>query len=616
MTTHPWQRAAGGRVLLTRGAFLRRLAGVALVTPALLGACTAPAPQAASTSPPAAAPTPPTLAPVAPTAPPTVAVTAVSAAAPKPAPTDAGRSAATSQVVVSGVVLPTYTPAKGPKPDLPSTGPGVDDAYLSFPKATLYKAVQQPPGRGGEVSVLSLSYYPPFTPLEQNPALQEINRQLNATLRLNFAPPTDFLTRFNTTIAGGNLPDLLMLGIIPNAAEFLDSQCADLTPYLSGDAVKAYPNLANLPTLSWKSTIYNGKIMGVPPPRSAPSSVMYVNRARYDQEVGNTLPKNAEDWKKLLQQLTNPQAGKWGIAVGGAGFGFGVGSAWYPGMFGVPHTWRLDPGGKLVHARETEEFRAGVGFVRDLFAAGVYHPNSGNYGSLAIKDDHVAGKFAFAESTWTATYQDFWHRGAALDPPVQMRTMAPFTHDGGGSVKYYLSPAVQIGFPLLGITVLKKAPEDRVRELLGILDYLAAPFGSQEALLIDYGVEGADYSWDERNNPIPTQRGPADSTYIEYNLVMQHLPVLYDAQFPEFARVGQAEQQVLLRDAIQNPTLGYYSATNLRRGATLDQAFNDGVTDVITGRRPMSDFDQLVKDWVQSGGDQIRQEYQQSMGAA
>ena len=125
-------------------------------------------------------------------------------------------------------------------------------------------------------------------------------------------------------------------------------------------------------------------------------------------------------------------------------------------MFGVPHTWRVEPGGKLVHARETEEFHAAVGFVRDLFAAGVYHPNSGNYGALAIKDDHVAGKFAFAESTWTATYPDFWHRGAALDPPVQMRIMLPFTHDGNGSVKYYLSPAVQIGFPLLGITVLKK----------------------------------------------------------------------------------------------------------------------------------------------------------------
>ena len=45
--------------MLTRGAFLRRLAGLALVAPTLLSACTAPSPPASPTSPPAAAPTPP-----------------------------------------------------------------------------------------------------------------------------------------------------------------------------------------------------------------------------------------------------------------------------------------------------------------------------------------------------------------------------------------------------------------------------------------------------------------------------------------------------------------------------------------------------------------------------
>jgi putative aldouronate transport system substrate-binding protein len=598
-----------------RAAFLRLVvAGVGVGVPSLVAACTAPAPP----SPPAAAPTsaPPTVAPTAAPKPtavvaaPTAVPTSVPTAAPTLAPTSAGASATN---LVGGVRLPTYIAAKGPKPDLPSTGPGVDDGYLAFPRASLYKSVQQPPGEGGDVSVLTLSYYPPFTPLEQNPALQEINKQLNVTLHLNMVAPTDYLTRFNTTIAGGSLPDLMFLGVIPNAAEFLQSQCADLTPYVSGDAIKDYPNLANLPPLAWKSTVYNGAIMGVPPPRSAPSSVLYVNRTRYDQEIGNTVPKNADDWKRILVQMTNPQADKWAVAAGGSGFGFGVGAAWYPGMFGAPNMWGLEPGGKLVHQRETEQFKSAVGYVRDLFAAGVYHPNSGNYGALAIKDDHVAGKFAFAESTWTATYPDFWHRGAAANPPVAMRIMPPFTFDGNGSVKYFVSPAVQIGYPLLGITVLKKASEDRIRELLGVLNFLAAPFGSQEALLIDYGVEGADYTFDEKGNPVPTQRGPADSTYVEWNLVMQHLPALYDAAFPEFARVAQGEEQMLLANAIQNPTLGYYSATNLRKGATLDQNFNDGVTDVITGRRPLTDFDQIVKDWAANGGDQIRQEYLESM---
>src|SRR5438552_3276636 len=83
---------------------------------------------------------------------------------------------------------------------------------------------------------------------------------------------------------GGDQPDLMMLGVIPNAADFLKTQCADLTPYLSGDAVKDYPNLANLPTLSWRSTVFNGGIFGVPPPRSAPSGIMYVNQTLLEKE--------------------------------------------------------------------------------------------------------------------------------------------------------------------------------------------------------------------------------------------------------------------------------------------------------------------------------------------
>src|SRR6185312_15284402 len=110
---------------------------------------------------------------------------------------------------------------------------------------------------------------------------------------------------------------------------------------------------------------------------------------------------------------------------------------------------------------------------------------------------------------------------------------------------------------LLGITVLKKAPAERIRELLGILDWLAAPFGSQEALLIDYGVETADYTWDDKGNPVPTKDGPADSTFVEWNLVMQHMPVNYDAGFPDYTKTAFAEQANLVSLGVQNPVLGY-----------------------------------------------------------
>ena len=69
-------------------------------------------------------------------------------------------------------------------PDLPSTGPLIDDAYLKYPPNPR-KFFTEPPANGGEFSVFSGASSGPPTPLDQNPAWREVNRQLNATARIN-----------------------------------------------------------------------------------------------------------------------------------------------------------------------------------------------------------------------------------------------------------------------------------------------------------------------------------------------------------------------------------------------------------------------------------------------
>ena len=40
------------------------------------------------------------------------------------------------------------------------------------------------------------------------------------------------------------------------------------------------------------------------------------------------------------------------------------------------------------------------------------------------------------------------------------------------------------------------------------------------------------------------------------------------------------------------------------------------LTDFIAGRRPMSEYDGMVKEWQASGGDAIRTEFQQAIAAS
>jgi putative aldouronate transport system substrate-binding protein len=67
---------------------------------------------------------------------------------------------------------------------------------------------------------------------------------------------------------------------------------------------------------------------------------------------------------------------------------------------------------------------------------------------------------------------------------------------------------------------------------------------------------------------------------------------------------------------VEDASLGLYSSTQASSGVQLIQPFGDGITDIVAGRRPMSDFEGLVSTWKSAGGDKIRAEYQAAYAAA
>src|SRR5439155_10288929 len=122
--------------------------------------------------------------------------------------------------------------------------------------------------KGEDVTLSGKFIGQPVTPLEQNVAWQEMNKQVGANLKFMMYPNADYPTRLQTLIAGNQLPDIFVeqfqASTMQSEPEFLESQCADLTPFLAGDAIKDYPNLANLPSYACPTMVFNGKIFAVP----------------------------------------------------------------------------------------------------------------------------------------------------------------------------------------------------------------------------------------------------------------------------------------------------------------------------------------------------------------
>ena len=258
---------------IDRQSFVRLAAGGAVAS-VVLAACGGTAAPAASSASPSAAPSSaapkPSVAASAPASAPASAAACGERRGSASAKPSAAASASGSAAAQAGGGLPSYIPlAAKPKPDYVSKGELYEDGYIAYPK-NAPKSVTQTPGLGSTVTLFDDGLYPLATPVDQNPAWQAINKALGATIQFNKVPPADYNAKMAAIMAGGDLPDLVSLfgglGAAPNLPQFLQQAAADLTPFLGGDKVKDYPNLADIPTFAWKNSarVLSGKLYMIP----------------------------------------------------------------------------------------------------------------------------------------------------------------------------------------------------------------------------------------------------------------------------------------------------------------------------------------------------------------
>src|ERR671938_471132 len=91
-------------------------------------------------------------------------------------------------------------------------------------------------------------------------------------------------------------------------------------------------------------------------------------------------------------------------------------------------------------------------------------------------------------------WQDAWRHALQVSPPFDVRPIPPFPAQASGKPQHFVTGGH------LWATAVKKSSPDRTRELLRIMNWLAAPFGSEEDQLLTFGVKNIDYTIDEEGN--------------------------------------------------------------------------------------------------------------------
>lgn len=491
--------------------------------------------------------------------------------------------------------IPTYQRFDGLTPDLVGTPEGVPDAFLDYP-ATPPAATTEVPGSGGELSFLVAADGGVAGAAERNSFWQGLNERLGTDLKLQSVPGAEYSARLNTTMAGGDIPDLVQLNLrVPKLPDLLRHRFTDLTDQLGGDAVKDYPLLANLPSPAWRNVMIEGGIWGVPYPSVMVNSLFF---ARSDLADSLGIPLTAgspEEFTELCASLTSERDNRWALGSGMTTLG------WYLEMFGAPNEWKVESDGRFIRSWETAEYRAAVEYMADLVSRGVYHPDT--FAGAKTGDDFRAGRIIM-QSAGVMWWPNFYRDGAATPGFAVEPFLAPKADGTGTAPKFLLNGLYTFAAIRAGLE------PDRVREILRIQNHMAAPFGTAEHLYNTYGEEGVHHTRVD-GAPTLTDKGLAD---------VSPLPVRFMSGFPTTiftsgrSEVTQAnydlQKQILANSPVSLPTLGLLSETQTAEGAAIDRNLSDTVSEVVQGRKTMDEFDAAVAEWRSTGGGQIAEEYQ------
>lgn len=500
-------------------------------------------------------------------------------------------------------LLPAYVESSSVKPDIPSvTGANgffSDQAFLSYP-ANPVTTVTGVAGKGGT--------YTTVTPLwgaipgnSGNTYYDTVNQALGATLKLQPADGSNYDKTLPTLLASNKLPDWIQ---IPSwnmeKIGFADAvqKFKDLGPYLAGDLVKAYPNLAAIPTGAWECCIWNGKLYGLPvyyAGANIPGTFFY-RKDIFDQKgISADSIKTADDLAALGAELTNAKAGVWA---------FDDLYAYLGQIFKYPQVglwWGIDASGKIYHRYEAEAHIEALAWEAKLVKAGYVHPDAVGDNSQNAKQRFWSGKTVITGDGPGAWKGDDAQSGQAANPGYNRQAFKLLSVDG--------KPTIEMN-PLAGMYSFLNAnlSDAQIKECLSIANYLAAPYGSKEWLAVNYGAEGADYTMKD-GNPVLTAKGSKEVATTYQFLVTPLTPTTVIGGMTQVAKDYVAWEADMVKYAVK-PAFYGMNITEPAQYSTSYQAMEDMSKDVRFGRKSVDDYREALKSWQSQAGNALRAFYE------
>ena len=496
-----------------------------------------------------------------------------------------------------GDLVPTHKDlALNIAPDIHGTRP-VPDGYVRYP-ATLVDAITDKPGTSGREATAMTPVWGPAPPgYQQSAYLQAVNAELGVPVNFTIQDGNTYADKLNAMFGARDVPDLLCVPgwevpKIPHFAEAAKVLFEDLTDVLKGDAVNAYPMLATFPTAAWRNAIWNERLYSVPNPTDGPFPWAMFTRKDLLDARGLSVPKSLDDLLAMAKQVTDPSKKVWAF-----GDIFAMVQMYHkvPGSKGG---WRLKPDKTPEFKYETPEYRRALEVMAQIYKDGLVHPDIiASKGADQNQLFAQSGSIVFAQAGvgfWQGAQAEF----QKVNPKLNIQPVPIFSATGG-------DPLVWVAVDPISYTFIRKGlGKDRVEELLRVVNWCSAPLGSQEAQLRDYGVEGRHHT--------RTPNGPTKTDLAFKEIANQYFFI--SGRNPTIGPLPDTPNYVQDVLAYSNETVKHlepdpWDGLKLEMPAAFKSfavPAEEKFTDVLRGRRPVSDVDSIVNEWKANGGEEAR----------
>jgi putative aldouronate transport system substrate-binding protein len=499
---------------------------------------------------------------------------------------------------VSGVdaLLPKYQALDLVKPDIPGIPP-VGNGFLHYPSNPV-QGITTKPGTGGATIKAMTPWWGPTPPgLGNNSYLDAIDDALNAKIDFLVQDGNTYGDKLQAILAAKDVPDLLCIPSweYPKIARFSDAVKAlfeDLSDYLKGDNINNYKMLATLPTNAWRNAFWNNRLYAVPWPTDGPFPWALFYRKDLTDAAGLKIPTSAQELYDFGKAATNPSKGVWAFNDI-----FAMVQVFH-GVAGSQGGWRKGSDGKLLFKYEQPEYKAAVEFMAKVYADGLVHPDIVASKGADSKTLFSGGKIVAYQDgigAWRGMYRD----QLKVTPTFNMQPMPIFAANGG-------TPNMWGSDTPIFYTFIKKGlGKDRTQELLRILDWDAAPLGTKEYELAANGVEGKHFTRAADGTPVATPLGQKEIAN-QYGFLGGRVPaIIGGSDVPHFVEDLMAWSNQTVKYLEKDPWVGLKLEPPANY-AKIGQPTEDKVTDILRGRRPLSDLDTVISEWKTGGGDEGR----------